>query len=313
MGPVIADYEVIATGLDFPEGPVALADGTVLVVEIPRGTLSRVGLDGTQDVVAHLGGGPNGAAIGPDGAVWVCNTGGCLEWETRNGLTIARGVSPTWAGGYIQRVDLRSGDAEVVYRASSGRPLQAPNDLVFDGLGGFWFTDHGARNSNGGRGTGPTGLHYALADGSSCVEAVSPLDAPNGIGLSSDGETLYATETYAGRLWRWRLAGAGQVEGAVSTDHGGTLVAELPGRQLLDSLAVDGEDWVCVGTLVKGGVTVFAPDGRVVDHLPLPDPLVTNICFGGSDRRDAFVTLSGTGRLVRVRWPRPGLRLAHEV
>jgi gluconolactonase len=66
----------LATGLLFPEGPVALDDGSVLLVEIARGTLSRVTTDGRVQVVADLGGGPNGAAIGPDGAVYICNNGG---------------------------------------------------------------------------------------------------------------------------------------------------------------------------------------------------------------------------------------------
>ncbi|MCH2100247.1 MAG: SMP-30/gluconolactonase/LRE family protein, partial [Pseudomonadales bacterium] len=58
----------LAKGLRFPEGPIALPGGDVLLVEIARGTLTRVALDGTVSVVANLGGGPNGAAIGPDGA-----------------------------------------------------------------------------------------------------------------------------------------------------------------------------------------------------------------------------------------------------
>ena len=66
----------VASGLQFPEGPIALEDGSVLLVEIARGTLSRVTPDGRIHVVADLGGGPNGAAIGPDGAVYVCNNGG---------------------------------------------------------------------------------------------------------------------------------------------------------------------------------------------------------------------------------------------
>ena len=66
----------VAQELQFPEGPVARPDGTALVVEIRRGSLSRVGTDGSVDVVADLGGGPNGAAIGPDGACYVVNNGG---------------------------------------------------------------------------------------------------------------------------------------------------------------------------------------------------------------------------------------------
>ena len=66
---------------------------------------------------------------------------------------------------------------------------------------------------------------------------------------------------------------------------------------------------ICIASLVLGGINVIAPDGAFVEFIPLPDPYCTNICFGGDDMRDAYVTLSSTGRLVRLRWPRPGLRL----
>ncbi len=78
------DPKVVATGLKFPEGPIALDDGSILIVEIARGTLSRILPDGTISVVAETGGGPNGAAIGPDGYCYICNNGG-FEWTERNG------------------------------------------------------------------------------------------------------------------------------------------------------------------------------------------------------------------------------------
>lgn len=62
------DYRVVTEGLLFPEGPIAMDDGSVLVVEIKGGRLIRVWPDARKQVVAELGGGPNGAAIGPDGA-----------------------------------------------------------------------------------------------------------------------------------------------------------------------------------------------------------------------------------------------------
>jgi gluconolactonase len=83
---------------------------------------------------------------------------------------------------------------------------------------------------------------------------------------------------------------------------------------MFDSLAVDAEGWVCIGTLGLGdsGVTAISPDGQqVVLHRIAEDPVVTNICFGGPDLRKAFITSSATGRLLRAPWPRPGLRLAH--
>ena len=95
--------------------------------------------------------------------------------------------------------------------------------------------------------------------------------------------------------------------------HGGALLAGLPGMQLLDSLGVDAAGNVVVGTLVNGGLTVIAPDAdgdgiTGVEHVPIPDLLVTNVCFGGDDLPTAFVTCSGTGKLVSMPWPRPGLR-----
>ena len=302
------ELRTLATGLAFPEGPIALDDGGVLLVEIARGTLTKVTAEGKVDVVAELGGGPNGAAFGPEGAVYVCNNGGCLSWDEMMGLTLPGALPSSWTGGSIQRVDVATGEVTTLYTESSGRPLRAPNDLVFDAYGGFWFTDHGVRAE---RTSDRTGVHYAKADGSSCEEVVFPLDAPNGVGLSPDGATLYAAETHTGRVYSWPVSGPGRIEATTPVGHGGHLLAGLPGMQLLDSLAIDGEGWVCVGTLVNGGITAISPDGAKVDHIPLPDPLVTNVCFGGPDLRTAYATLSGTGQLVALDWPRKGLQLQH--
>jgi len=302
------DITELATGLKFPEGPVALDNGDIVLVEIARGTLTRVAPDGTVSVLAELGGGPNGAALGPDGAMYVCNNGGCFTWDDVMGLTIPGAVPPSWTGGSIQRVDLDSGETTTLYTESSSGPLRAPNDLVFDGGGGFWFTDHGVRQE---RSSDRTGIHYARADGSRCEEVVFPLDAPNGVGLSPDGSRLYAAETHTGRVFWWTVSAPGVIERDNPIGNGGHLLAGLPGMQFLDSLAVDGEGWVCVGTLVNGGITAISPDGETVHHIPLADPLVTNVCFGGPNLRTAYATLSGTGTLVSFPWPRPGLRLHH--
>ena len=85
----------------------------------------------------------------------------------------------------------------------------------------------------------------------------------------------------------------------------------LPGMQLLDSLAVDGDGNVCVATLVNGGITVIAPDGTLCDFVATDDMLTTNICFGGANHRTAYITLSATGRLVSMTWPYNGLALNH--
>jgi gluconolactonase len=280
-------------------------DGAVLVVEIKRGTLTRVDRDGSVDVVADCGGGPNGAAIGPDGKVWICNNGG-FEWHERNGFTLPGDQPADYRGGSIQRVDLGTGEVETVYESVGGHRLRGPNDLVFDHTGGFWFTDHG-KNRERERDRG--GLYYASADGDRIEEVVFPLLAPNGVGLSPSGDRLYVAETYEGRLYVWDLAGPGRIRDYHGPEHRGTVLADPEGGPLFDSLAVDADGNVCVATIRNGGITVVAPDGAH-HHVSFDDPLTTNICFGGPERRTAFVTLSATGRLVACEWSTAGLELA---
>ncbi|MFV0260051.1 MAG: SMP-30/gluconolactonase/LRE family protein [Acidimicrobiales bacterium] len=296
-----------ASGLLFPEGPIWYPDNSIILVEIARGTLTRVTADGEVEVVADCGGGPNGAAVGPDGKVYVCNNGG-FEWSQRNGL-LRPGLQPAdYTGGSIQRVDVATGTVETLYDGCNGNRLRGPNDLVFDTSGGFWFTDHG-KNRPRERDRG--GLYYAKADGSDIREVVFPLDAPNGVGLSPDEDMLYVAETHQGRLYQWELSGPGEIAGYFGPEHRGTVLADPEGGPLFDSLAVDAYGNVCVATIGNGGITVVTPDGLHY-HRPFPDPLTTNICFGGPDRTLAFVTLSGSGRLVSRQWDAPGLPLAYE-
>lgn len=300
----------VASGLKFPEGPIALRDGSVVLVEIQRGTLSRVSPDGRVDVVAELGGGPNGAAVGPDGAIYVCNNGG-FEWHDRDGITTPGNQPADYLGGRIQRVTL-DGEVTDLYTEVDGRPLRGPNDIVFDPDGGFWFTDLGKRRP---RETDTGALYYASADGSSITEVVHPLITPNGVGLSPDGTRLYVAETSTGRVWSWQVTGPGRLgpaEDLLRGPAGARLLHGFSGYQLLDSLAVDGEGNVCVATLVTGAVSVIAPDGTLIRQVPVPepDPFVTNICFSGAGSRTAWITSSGLGRLYATEWHCAGLDLA---
>jgi gluconolactonase len=300
---------VIATGLCFPEGPIAMRDGSIVLVEIERQTLTRVLPDGTSEVIAHTGGGPNGAAVGPDGAIYICNNGG-FAWRLEENLFRPAMVASDYTGGSIQRVDLATGTVGVLYDRCGAHRLNGPNDLVFDAHGGFYFTDLGktrARDRDHGV------IYYALADGSRIVEVAFPALTPNGIGLSPDGAVLYVAETEPARLWAFDVEQPGVVkQQGWPSPHGGRLVAGLAGFQRFDSLAVDADGNICVATLISGCISVIAPDGRLLRQVPMPDPVTTNICFGGPDLRTAYVTLSGTGQLVALGWPAPGLRLAYE-
>jgi gluconolactonase len=299
----------VAGDLQFPEGPVARPDGTALVVEIRRGTLSRVGTDGTVEVVAELGGGPNGAAIGPDGACYVVNNGG-FSWSRIGELTIPLDLEtrsnepPNFTGGWVERVDLDTGEHTVLYRECDGFAFRSPNDIVFDDVGGFWFTDLGktrARDMDRG------GLYYGRADGSSVTCAAHGLLGANGVGLSPAGDRVFVAESFTGRLWAWDIDAPGHVKGGGGGPGGGHCLVATKGH--FDSLAVE-EDGTVVVAAITDGLCVIRPD-LTHEYVTLPDAFTTNICFAGDDRRTALVTLSGGGRLVAIDWPRPGLALAY--
>jgi gluconolactonase len=192
----MSNIEIIAEGLEFPEGPIAMPDGSVIFVEIKRQTLTRV-WNSKSEVIAKVGGGPNGAALGPDGAVYLTNNGG-FAWHDMGGLTIPGNAAADYETGRIERVDLATGKVERVYESAGAFKLRGPNDLVFDKSGGFWFTDLG---KNYARSKDRGGLYYAKPDGSLIKEAAYGFVGLNGVGLSPDETIVYAAETETGKLW----------------------------------------------------------------------------------------------------------------
>jgi len=298
----MSEFEVIATGLQFPEGPIPMPDGSVILVEIKRQTLTRV-WNGKSEVIAQLGGGPNGAAFGPDGAVYITNNGG-FEWHDFGGLTVPGNAPEDYSGGRIERVDLATGKVERLYEACTARKLSGPNDLVFDKSGAIWFSDLG---KNHPRSMERGGIYYAKPDGSLIKEAAYGGTGINGIGLSPDGGVVYGAETETAKLWAFDIIGEGELAppplGGI-----GRCVAVQSQHCFFDSLAVQSNGDICVATLLNGGITTITPNG-VSTYTPFPDPLTTNIAFAGADMRDAYITLSATGQLIKARWAEPGLKL----
>lgn len=301
-------FTTVATGLRFPEGPVAMPDGSVILVEIAAGRITRVRPDGSTETVAEPGGGPNGLAMGPDGKLYCCNNGG-FNYVERSGLLIPHGQADDYSGGRIERIDIATGKVEILYRDGDfGCVLRGPNDIVFDAHGGFWFTDHG---KNRPRARDITGVFYAKADGSHLEEVVFPSENPNGVGLSPDGTLLYAAETYTCRLMAFRITAPGKIDATAGLGGPGIPLYRPAGYKFFDSLGVEAGGNICVATIGESGISVISPEGALVAFVATPDPFTTNICWGGPDLHTAYITLSGTGQLVRTQWPRPGLRLAY--
>jgi gluconolactonase len=243
-------------------------------------------------------------AVGPDGYFYLCNNGGSRYVE---GHSMGLGPHPDYKFGYVQRVDPKTGEAKLLYKEVSGHALSAPNDLVFDKEGGFYFTDLGKRyprhRNNGG-------VYYALPDGSKIVEVAYPILSPNGCGLSPDGKTLYVADTEGARLWAFEVQGPGKLKPKSEfAPHSGRMIAGLSGHARFDSLKVMASGHITVATLSTGYITEISPAGDIVRAVKMPDKYPTNICFGGADMRTAYITLSDSGQLGVMQWPEPGLKL----
>lgn len=334
-----SDFRVVADGLNYPEGPVyCQKTGTVLVVEIGAGTLTRIYPDGSKpkETVASLGGGPNGAAYGPDGALYICNDGGFfiakvprkLPGGRTDVIEVALFQPPNYTIGSIQRV-APDGSVSTLYthfqaldpsKNLQTLPLRSPDDLVFDTSGGFWFTDWG---KDRWRDRDITGVYYALPDGSSIQEKIFPLKSPNGIGLSPDDKRLYVAESFTRRILYWELDSPGVIKPNPRTGDGSYLLtAHLPFQACPDSMAIDEAGNIYAACflpqgqdpLSRGGIAVVSPGGEVLEWIEIdsgdPDPLPSNLCFGGPDRKTAYITLDGTGKLIACEMRVAGKRLA---
>jgi gluconolactonase len=282
------NYEIIAEGLAFPEGPVVMADGSAIVVESFGGRITRC-WKGRKETVCEIGDGPNGGAIGPDGALYVCNNGGITDFARTDRV------------GRIERVDLATGRFERVYDACGGKPIGAPNDLMFDRDGNLWFTDLGRLEVHGKQ---YGGLYCCRPDGSSITQIMDGALSYNGVGISPDMTTVYVADTFQARVYAFERKLEVQKPRFVTT---------VPGPVSVDSLAMSAAGNVCVATISEetgGAISTVTPDGRV-SSIATDDPFTTNIAFGGDDMRDAYITLSMKGIVAKVRWPEPGMRLVY--
>ena len=121
-----------------------------------------------------------------------------------------------------------------------------------------------------------------------------------------DEDRIVDVNVAACRLLGYDIVAPGEIRKVMD---GEAMLAGFANFQMFDSLAVDAAGNVCVATLINGGITIVPPDGGAPRHVPVPDPMTTNICFGGPGLRTAYITASMSGRLLACEWETSGLAL----
>jgi gluconolactonase len=308
-------FKVLAQNLSGPEGPSVLADGRVAFVARP-GNVIAVAPDGTSATLASSLGLVVGTArvrADPD-ALLICRmdpsrlpkmagapSPAGTHAQTSSAAAAQSSPNP---GGAILRLDLRTKSVTSLYTQCEGRPLAGPNKVAVDEWGDLWITDvfDGA-------------LYWARADGSSIRRAVAPLSGAHGITFSPDRRTIYVSSDE--RMESFRIVKRGHLD-TKSSQPRSTLITRLDPKWRVDGIHTQADGNIVMACWSEG-LIVLAPSGEVLSMTKLADLAVTNFVFGGADRRTIYATTNasghgppepGTGKIIALRWPRPGVAVA---
>ena len=247
----------------FLEGPVFDAQGNLYVTDIPFGRVFRIDPKGEWELIAQWEGEPNGMKF--------MNARELLIADYMNGLML---------------LDIQSGQVRPYLQRRNTESFKGVNDLTFDSAGNLYFTDQGQTGLHD-----PTGRVYRLSKAGRLDLLLSNVPSPNGIVLSNDERFLFVAATRGNCVWRMPL----QTDGSVSKT-GQFFTSYGPSGP--DGLALDAQGHLFVANPGLGCVWMLNARAEVVQVLQgSPSHSLTNLAFGGAERRSVFVTDSTAGTI----------------
>jgi gluconolactonase len=287
---------VFATGLRAPEGPVALPDGTWLIVEggAERGCVTQISADGQAKRVIAKTGRPNGLAVDSEGVIWV-----------------AESKTPS-----LIRLTME-GKAEVVATACGAEAFLFPNDLCFGPDGALYLTDSGVNIQEFAPNNQIRPDYMSIPyDGrvyridvqtGKVTKLDSGIKFTNGIAFGPD-KLLYANETLTGNIYKYEWKGA-QIAGPRHLFGNVIRPDAPPGWKGPDGMAFAPDGRLYVAVFGQKDVTVLGTNGQVVERIPTAGKLPTNVAFALPGRKRIHVTEYEFGQLESFDVASDGLAL----
>lgn len=264
-----------ASGFEFVEGPAFDRKGNLFVVNVHGGYISKITPRKKVSVFVDTGGGPNGAKFNRYDHLFVC------DYKLKAILHI-----------------LPDGTFSKVVTECDEEPLRGPNDLVFSGDGGYFFTDPTDSTIEN-----PIGAVYRVDAGGNVKRFAQGFAYPNGVAISEDERRLFLAETCTRRIHAYALRPDGMPAAA-------RIHAELPeGGVGPDGMALDMEGNLYIAYYGAGVIVVLDEWGNLAEELPAGGKNPTNVAFGGKGRRYLYITEAETNAVYVHKRRIPGLPL----
>lgn len=257
----------------FLEGPSFDREGNLYVVDIPHGRIFRVSPAGHFALVAEYDGEPNGLKIHRDGRIFIA--------DHRNG---------------IMQLDAKTGTVTPIIARRWAEHFKGVNDLFFAANGDLYFTDQGQTGLQD-----PTGRVYRLTTADRLELLLGNIPSPNGLVTDLDETALLVAVTRGNCIWRLPLLPDGSVSKV------GLFIQLSGGPGGPDGVALDEDGGLAVAHIGLGSVWLFDRFGQPLYRIrSCAGRLVTNIAYGGPDRRTMYITESESGTILRAQLPTAG-------
>ena len=261
VSPVIAPgakLEKLAGDFKFTEGPTCDKEGNVFFTDQPNDRIMKWGVDGKLSTFMQPAGRANGMFFDTQGNLIACADEKTELWSITPG-----------------------GKHTILAKEFEGKSLNAPNDVWVRADGSLFFTDPFYKRPWWDYDKPPQGteqVYFLSADRKMLKRVTSDLVQPNGIIGTPDGKKLFVADIRANQTWTYEI----QPDGSLRNK---TLRCELGS----DGMTLDTEGNLY---LTGKGVIVFAPNGKQIEHIPVPESWTANVSFGGKDHQTLFITAS---------------------